>query len=98
MDRVNVPGTVSGHLRSSVPHMRSVRMDDMIRQRHLRDGFLKAQGTSTFAIVNPECPIRRDKVTNHLHVRGIQYRTTSDSWRFLSDVISRLKCNLCQNL
>ena len=54
-------------------------MDDMIRQRHLRDGFLKVQGTSTFAIVNPECPIRRDKVTNHLHVRGIQYRTTSDS-------------------
>ena len=46
-------------------------MDDMIRQRHLRDGFLKAQGTSPFAIVNPECPIRRDKVTNHLHVRGI---------------------------
>ena len=29
-------------------------MDDMIRQRHLRDGFLKAQGTSTFAIVYPE--------------------------------------------
>ena len=42
-------------------------MDDLIRQRHLRDEFLKAQGTSTFAIVNPECPIRRDKVTNHLH-------------------------------
>ena len=73
-------------------------MDDMIRQRHLRDGFLKAQGTPTFVIVNTECPIRRDKVTNHLHVRGIQYRTTSDSWRFLPDVISRLKCNLCQNL
>ena len=54
-------------------------MDDMIRQRHLRDGFLRAQGTSTVAIVNPECPIRRDKVTNHLHVRGIQYRMTSDS-------------------
>ena len=63
-------------------------MDDMIRQRHLRDGFLKAQGTSTVAIVNPECPIRRDKITNHLHVRGIQYRTTSDYWRFLPDVIS----------
>ena len=71
-------------------------MNDIIRQRHLRDGFLKAQGSSTFAIVNPECPIRRDKVTNH--VRRIQYRTTSDSWRFLPDVISRLKCNLCQNL
>ena len=65
-------------------------MDDMIRHRHLRDRFLKAQGTPTFAIVNPECPIRHDKVTNHLHVPGIQYRTTSDSWRFLPDVISRL--------
>ena len=98
MERVNVAGTVSGRLRSSAPHMRSVRMDDMIRQRHLCDGFLKAQCTSTFAIVNPECPIHRDKVTNHLHVRGIQYRTISDFWRFLPDVISRLKCNLCQNL
>ena len=98
MEHVNVPGTVSGRLRSSATHMRSVRMDGMIRQRHLRHGFLKAQGRSTFAIVNPECPISRDKVTNHLHVRGIQYRTTSDSWRFLPDVISRLKCNLCQNL
>ena len=72
-------------------------MNDMIRQRHLRDGFLKAEATSIFAIVNPECPIRRDTVTNHLHVRRIQYRTTSDSWRFLPDVISRSKCNLCQN-
>ena len=98
MGRVNVPGTVSGHLRSSAPHMRSVGMNEMIRQRHLRDGFLKAQSMSTFAIVNPECPIRRDKVANHLHVRRIQYRTISDSWRFLPDVISCLKCNLCQNL
>ena len=98
MERVNIPGTVSGRLRSSAPHMRSVRMNDMMRQRHLRDGVLKAQGTSTFAIVNPECPVCRDKVTNHLHVRRIQYRTTSDSWRFLPNVINRLKCNLCQNL
>ena len=68
MERVNVPGTVSGRLRSSAPHMRRVRMNDMLRQRHLRDGFLKGQGTSTFAIVNPECPKRRDEVTNHLHL------------------------------
>ena len=88
----------SSRLRFSAPHMRSVRMDDMIRQRQLRDGFLKAQGTSTFAIVNPECPIRRDKVAIHLHLRGIHYRTSSDSGRFLPDVISHLKCNLCQNL
>ena len=90
MERVNIPGTVSGHLSSSASHMRSVRMNIMIRQRHLRDGFLKAQETSTFAIVNPECPIHRDKVTNHLHVRRIHYRTTSDSWRVLPDVKSRL--------
>ena len=50
----------------------------MVRQRHLHDGFLKAKGTSTFAIVNPECPICHDKVTNHLRVRGIQNQTTSD--------------------
>ena len=98
MERVNVPGTVSGRLRSCAPHISSVRMDDMIRQRHLRDGFLKAQGTLTFAFVNPECPIRRDKVTNRLHVHGIQYWATSDSWRFFPDAINRLKCNLCQNL
>ena len=73
-------------------------MNDLIRQRHLLDGFLKAQGTSSFAIVNSELPIRRDKVTNHLHVCRIQYRTTSYSWRFLPDVISRLECDMCQNL
>ena len=46
--------------------MRSVRKDDIIRQRHLPNGFLKTQGKSTFAIVNPECPIspiRHDKLT-----------------------------------
>ena len=94
MELVNVPGTVSRRLSSSAPHMRSARMNKMIHQCHLRDGFLKAQGTSTFAIVNPECPIRRDKVKYHLHVRRIQYRTTSDSWRFFPDVICRLKCNV----
>ena len=80
MECVNVPEPVSSRLRSSALHVRSVRVDDMIRERHLRDGFLKAQGTSAIAIVNPECQIRRDKVTNHLRVRGIQYRTTSDSY------------------
>ena len=70
---------VSERLRSSALHVRSVRKDGMIRQRLLRDGVLKARGTSTFAIVNPKCAIRRDKVTNHLHECGIQYRTTSNS-------------------
>ena len=53
LERVNAPWTVSGRLRSSAPHVRSVRKDDIIRQRHLPDGFLKTQGTSTFAIVEP---------------------------------------------
>ena len=34
----------------------------MIHNGQLQDGFLKAQGTSTFAIVNPGCSIRHDKV------------------------------------
>ena len=68
LERVNAPRTVSCRLRSSAPHVRSVRKDNIIRQRHfdLPNGFLKTQGTSTFAIVNPECPIspiRHDKVT-----------------------------------
>ena len=57
--------------------MRSVRKDDIIRQRHLPDGFLKTQGTFTFAIVSPECPIspiRRDKVTIIFKYAGFSTR------------------------
>ena len=80
VEHFNVPGIVSDPQRSSVPHVGSVRKDDMIRQRHLRDGVLKAQGTSTSVIVNPECPMRCDKVSNHARVREIQHLTTSDSY------------------
>ena len=78
--------------------MRSVRKDDIIRQRHLPDGFLKTQGMSTFAIVSPECPmspIRRDKVTTSF---SCTRDPVPDDPRLLSDVISRLKCNLRQTL
>ena len=51
--RADLKGTVSGRLCSSAPHVRSVRKDYMIRQRHVSNGFLKAQST-TLAIVNPE--------------------------------------------
>ena len=57
--------------------MRRVRKDDNLRQCHLPDGFLKTQGTSTFAIVNPECPIspiRRDKVKIILVYTGFSTR------------------------
>ena len=66
LERVNAPLTVSGRLRSSVPHVRSVCKGDIMRQRHLPDGFVTTQGASSFVIVNPECSIsqiRRDKVT-----------------------------------
>ena len=76
--RVDLTGTVSGCLRSSAPHVRSVPKDYMIRQRHVSNRVLKAQGASTFAIVNPEWPIRRDKVTNRFRVNRIQYQPTSD--------------------
>ena len=72
-------------------------MDDIIRQRHLPDRFLKTQGASTFAIVNPECPIspiRRDKVT----IIFVYANSVPDDPRLLSDVISGLKCNLRQTL
>ena len=65
LERVNAPWTVSGRLRSTAPHARSVRKDDIIRQRNLSDGFLRGKVRLTFAIENPECPIspiRRDKV------------------------------------
>ena len=78
--------------------MRSVRKDDIIRQRHLPDGVLKAQGKSTLAIVNPECPIRPirgDKVKKSF---SCTRDSVPDDLRLLSDVISRLKCNLRQNL
>ena len=61
-------------------HVRSIREDDLIRQRHVSDGFLKTKRTSTFAIEFAECPICHFKVTNHFRVRGIQYRTPSDSY------------------
>ena len=51
MKRVDVIGTVSVHLRVSALHVRSVRKDYMIRQRHVSDGLLKAQGTSNFVII-----------------------------------------------
>ena len=95
MEHVNVPGAVSGRLRSSAPHVRSVRKDDIIRQCHLRDGILKAQGTSTFAIANPECPIRRYKCNKTF---ACTRESVMDELRLLPDVMSRLKCNLRQNL
>ena len=49
--RADDTGTVSGRLRSSAQHVRRVRKDYMIRQRHVSNGFLKPQGTSAHLIL-----------------------------------------------
>ena len=41
LERVNAPLTVSGRLRSSAPHVKNVRKDDIIRQGHLPDWFFE---------------------------------------------------------
>ena len=78
--------------------MRSVRKDDIIRQRHLPDGLLKTQGTSTFAIVSPECPISPIYVVTKKQSFSCTRDSVPDDPRLLSDVISGLKCNLHQTL
>ena len=102
VEGVNVPGTVLGRLRSSAPHVESVRKDDMIRQRHvkrhLRDGFLNVQVMSRY--VNfCHCESR---VSNTSLQSNESFACTRDlvpdDLRFLPDVISRLKCYLGQNL
>ena len=54
----------------------------MIHQRHLRNRFLKVQGTSTFAIVNPERLICRDKINKAFKCTQ---DSVSDNLPFLPD-------------
>ena len=54
--------------------MTSIRQDNMIRQRHLRDRFVMAQSVSHAVIGNRGRPIRRDTMINRLQERGIHYR------------------------
>ena len=43
---VNVTGSLSERPRSGAPRVTSVRQDNFIRQRHLRDRYLTAQSTA----------------------------------------------------
>ena len=94
MERVNVTGTISGRLRSSAPHVRSVRKDYMIRQRDVSDGVLKAHKTVNLC----HC---YSQVTNTSRQSNKSFACTRDSIpadvRILPDAISRLKSNLWQN-
>ena len=81
LERVNAPLTVAGRLRSIAPLVRSVRKDDIIRQRHLPNGFLKTQDTSTFAESRVSNKFNTSRQSNnHFRVCGIQYQTTPDSY------------------
>ena len=50
VQRVNVTGTVDDRPRSGAPRVTSIRQDNLIRQRHLRDRFVTAQSTS-YAVI-----------------------------------------------
>ena len=74
MQRVNVTGTAEDRPRSGAPRVTSVRQDNFIRQRHLRDRYTTAQTTSNVVIGNRGRPIHRDTVINRLRERWIHCR------------------------
>ena len=68
VQRVNVTGTVDDRPRSDPPRVTSLRHDNLIRQRHLRDMFSTAQSMSNTVIGTHGRPIHRDTVFNRLCV------------------------------
>ena len=74
VQRVNMTGRVEDRPRSGAPRVTSVRQDNFIRQRHLRDRFLTAQGTSNVVVGNHGRPIHRTTVGRRLRERGIYCR------------------------
>ena len=74
VQRVNVTGTAANRPRCGAPRVTSVRQDNFIRQRHLRDRYTTAQATSNVVIGNRGQPIHRDTVINRLRERGIHCR------------------------
>ena len=65
--------------------MTSIRQDNMIRQRHLRDRFVTAQSMSHAVIGNRGRPIHRDTVIN-LGVNAGFTAVVEFDIRLLSDV------------
>ena len=59
---------------SGRPCVTSVRQDNFIRQRHLRDRFVTAESTSSVVVGNRGRPISRYMVRRRLRERGITCR------------------------
>jgi len=72
--RVRDTGTSIDRPRSGRPRVTSIRQDNYIRQRHLRDRFVTAQSTSRIVVGNRGRPISRHTVRNRLRERGITCR------------------------
>ena len=68
VQRVNFTGTVDDRPCSGPPRVTSLRQDNLIRQRHLRNKFSTAQSMSNTVIGNRGRPIHRDTVFNRLRV------------------------------
>ena len=71
---VRVTGTYADRPRSGRPRVTSVRQDNFIRQRHLRDRFVTAESTSRVVVGNRGRPISRYTVRRRLRERGITCR------------------------
>jgi len=63
---VNVTGTTADRPHPGQPRITSVRQDNYIRQRHLRNRFATAQSTANAMVGNRGRSIHRDTVINRL--------------------------------
>jgi len=74
--RGNATGTTAERPRPGQPRVRSVRPDNYIRQRHLRNRFATAPSTADAMVDNRGRSTHRDTVINRLSVRerGIHCR------------------------
>ena len=71
---IRVTGTFADRPRSGRPLVTSIRQDNYVRQRYLRDRFVTAESTSRLVVGNHGRPISRHTVRNRLRERGIRCR------------------------
>jgi transposase len=72
--RVRVTGTFADRPRSGRPRVTSVRQDNFICHRHLRDRFVTGESTSRLVVGNRGRPISHYTVRRRLRERGITCR------------------------
>ena len=74
VQRVNATGSLSDRPRPGAPRVTSVRQDNFLRLRHLRDRYVTAQSTASTMVGNRGRIIRRNTVRNRLGEHGISCR------------------------